>query len=179
MYIYHQKTSKASQQVKHDKNCWTEISITVNEAEYKCKVRNEITLLEFLRETLSLTGTKRGCDSGHCGACTVLMNGRAVNSCMTLAIQCDGATVTTVEGLASGEKLHPLQEAFIDANAIQCGFCTPGMLLSAKSLLDRNLNPTDQEIREALSGNLCRCTGYTKIINAVRDAGVRMREELS
>ena len=129
------------------------------------------TLLQLLRDELEMTGTKSGCESGECGACTVLFNGRAVNSCLFPAMEIEGATVTTIEGLAkpSGE-LHPLQTAFIEKGAVQCGYCTPGMIMGAKALLDENPNPTDEEIRHALAGNICRCTGYVQIIEAVKAA---------
>jgi len=129
------------------------------------------TLLQLLRDELEMTGTKSGCESGECGACTVLVNGRAVNSCLFPAMEIEGATVTTIEGLAkpSGE-LHPLQTAFIEKGAVQCGYCTPGMIMGAKALLDENPNPTDEEIRHALAGNICRCTGYVQIIEAVKAA---------
>jgi carbon-monoxide dehydrogenase small subunit len=132
-----------------------------------------MTLLQMLRQTLALTGTKNGCMSGECGACTVLLNGEPVNSCMVLAVECDGAHVVTVEGLAQDHSLDPVQEAILDHGGVQCGFCTPGVLISARALLDRNPNPTEGEIREALVGNLCRCTGYTPIIDAIRDAAAR------
>ncbi len=128
------------------------------------------TLLRVLRDDLGLTGTKEGCSEGDCGACTVLVDGQPVNSCLVLAAEVDGKQLLTVEGLAKEGVLHPLQRAFIAAGAVQCGFCTPGMLLSAKALLDRNPKPSEGEIREALAGNLCRCTGYVRIINAVRQA---------
>jgi len=131
--------------------------------------------LDVLREDLGLKGTKRGCDLGQCGACTVLLDGRPVLSCTLLSVQADGKKVTTIEGIASEGKLHPLQEAFVAEGATQCGFCTPGMILSAKALLDRNSNPADDEIRLAISGNLCRCTGYTKIIRAVKNAAQAMK----
>jgi len=131
--------------------------------------------LDVLREDLGLKGTKRGCDLGQCGACTVLLDGRPVLSCTLLSVQADGKKVTTIEGIASEGKLHPLQEAFVAEGATQCGFCTPGMILSAKALLDRNSNPADDEIRLAISGNLCRCTGYTKIIRAVQKAAQAMK----
>ncbi|MBU2550332.1 MAG: (2Fe-2S)-binding protein [Proteobacteria bacterium] len=127
-------------------------------------------LLQVLREDLGLTGTKHGCGLGDCGSCTVLLDGRPVNSCLVLAAQVQGREVTTIEGLSDGDRLHPLQESFIEKGAVQCGFCTPGMILSAKALLDRKKRPRESEIREALSGNLCRCTGYQKIVEAVRDA---------
>lgn len=125
-------------------------------------------LLDVLREDLFLTGTKRGCDSGECGACTVIMNGKAVNSCLVLATELDGSEITTIEGLGrSAEDLHPLQKAFIEKGAVQCGFCTPGLIMTAKAFLDTNPEPTEEEVRDAISGNLCRCTGYTKIVNAI------------
>jgi carbon-monoxide dehydrogenase small subunit len=129
-----------------------------------------MTLLRMLREKLALTGTKNGCEAGECGACTVLVDGEPVNSCMMLAVEADGRQVLTVEGLASKGQLSPLQEAFMEHNAVQCGFCTPGMLLSAYALLRRNPQPTEGEIKEALVGNLCRCTGYVRIIRAVQTA---------
>jgi carbon-monoxide dehydrogenase small subunit len=137
----------------------------------------ETTLLQLLRDNFILTGAKLGCDVGDCGACTVIVDGQAVNSCLILAGQADGRQVLTIEGLASRERLHPIQTAFENSGALQCGFCGPGVLLSAKALLDENLNPSTQEIRDALSGNLCRCTGYTKMIEAVQDAARLLREE--
>ena len=134
-----------------------------------------MTLLDFLREDLGLKGTKRGCDSGQCGACTIIMDGKTVNACLILAIQADGKEILTIEGLSSGGRLHPLQEAFVEEGAVQCGFCVPGMILSAKALLDEKKDPSEGEIREALSGNLCRCTGYVKIIKAVQKAAALMR----
>jgi len=134
-----------------------------------------MTLLDFLREELGMKGTKRGCDSGQCGACTILMDGKTINACLVLAIQADGKEIMTIEGLSSGGRLHPLQEAFVEEGAVQCGFCVPGMILSAKALLDEKKDPSEEEIREALSGNLCRCTGYVKIIKAVRKAAALMR----
>jgi len=147
------------------------IGLTVNGKEYEAAVAPNMTLADFLREELRLTGTKKGCEVGDCGSCTVIMNGRAVNSCLVLAVQASGKDIVTVEGLETDEGLHPLQEKFIENGAIQCGFCTPGMLLSAKTLLDKQPNPTEQEIRTAISGNLCRCTGYQKIVESIRDAG--------
>jgi aerobic-type carbon monoxide dehydrogenase small subunit (CoxS/CutS family) len=137
------------------------------------------TLLEVLREELDLTGTKHGCELGHCGACTVLVGGRPVLSCLMLAIEAQGAEITTVEGLARNNTLHPLQLAFAERGAAQCGYCTPGFLVSGAHLLARNTQPTRAEIKEALAGNLCRCTGYTKIIEAVELAAERMRAEQS
>jgi aerobic-type carbon monoxide dehydrogenase small subunit (CoxS/CutS family) len=129
-----------------------------------------MTLLQMLREKLALTGTKNGCASGECGACTVLLNGNAVNSCMVLAAECDGADVVTVEGLAKNGELDPLQKKMIELGGVQCGFCTPGVLMSAKALLMRNPNPSEYEIRDALTGNLCRCTGYNRIVEAIKAA---------
>ena len=134
------------------------------------------TLLDFLRDTLGLTGTKRGCEIGECGACTVLLDGVAVNSCLVLAPQVEGRQITTVEGLASGEILSPVQDAFLDHEAVHCGFCTPGMLMSATDLLNHNPSPTEQDIRIAISGNLCRCTGYVQIVEAIDEAARNMRE---
>jgi len=145
------------------------ITTTINGKKHELEVRPYLTLLDLLREELGLTGTKRGCEIGECGACTVLMNGQAVNSCLVLAPQIDGAEILTVEGLADGQKLHPLQEAFLDHDAVHCGFCTPGLLMSAKELLDRNPEPSDEEIRVAISGNLCRCTGYQQIVDAIKE----------
>ena len=148
-----------------EKSC--EISLRLNGRERRFRVEERETLLRVLRERAGLTGAKRGCDLGECGACTVILNGRAVNSCCVFAVQADGGTVETIEGLGTPDKPHPLQRAFIDAGAIQCGFCTPGMILAAKALLDREPHPSREAIRRALSGNLCRCTGYEKIERAV------------
>ncbi len=146
------------------------ITVTVNGEKEYLEVPSHMTLLQMLREKLALTGTKNGCSAGECGACTVLLDGEPVNSCMVLAVEVDGHEVTTVEGLARGDRLTPLQEAFIEHSAVQCGFCTPGMLISAEALLKRNPHPSEEEIKEALVGNLCRCTGYVRIIRAVRTA---------
>jgi len=155
------------------------IRLTVNGEPVEAAVAQNQTLVQFLREDLGLTGTKHGCGLGDCGACTILLDGKAVNSCLVLAIQANGSEVLTIEGLAENGKLHPLQQAFVDKGAIQCGFCTPGMILSAKALLEEKPNPTELEIRTALSGNLCRCTGYQKIVEAIDDAAKVMsgREE--
>jgi aerobic carbon-monoxide dehydrogenase small subunit len=150
------------------------LRLTVNGEARETLARSNETLLEVLRERLQLTGTKHGCELGECGACTVLVGGSAQLACLVLACELQGAEVTTVEGLASGGVLHPLQEAFVELGASQCGYCTPGMLLSAKALLDANPVPTREEIREALSGNLCRCTGYASIVDAVELAATRM-----
>jgi aerobic carbon-monoxide dehydrogenase small subunit len=144
------------------------IRIKVNGTPHVASVPANLTLLDFLRDHLGLTGTKKGCDTGNCGACTVLMDGKTVNSCLILAAEADGCSVNTIEGLQKGRKLHPLQKAFIEHGAIQCGFCTPGMILSAKALLDENPAPSDEQIRQALAGNFCRCTGYVKILEAVK-----------
>jgi carbon-monoxide dehydrogenase small subunit len=133
-------------------------------------------LVYFLRDELNLTGTHIGCDTGHCGACTIMMNGKTVKSCMVLAVQADGADITTVEGLADGEKLHPLQEAFWENHGLQCGYCTPGMLMSALFLLQRNPDPTEEEIRRGIEGNLCRCTGYVNIVKSIKAAAKKMGE---
>jgi carbon-monoxide dehydrogenase small subunit len=157
------------------------ISLTINSEWEQVDVPSQMTLLQMLREKLALTGTKNGCMSGECGACTVLMNGEAVNSCMVLAVECDGAMISTVEGLAHDHALDPIQEALLDHGGVQCGFCTPGILITARALLNRNPNPGEAEIREALVGNLCRCTGYLRIIDAVHDAALReaaLRPEL-
>lgn len=143
------------------------IELKLNGASRQFWVTQEETLLHLLREQAGLTGAKKGCDLGECGACTVIMDGRAVNSCCVFALQCDGAAVETIEGIGTETNPHPLQRAFVDAGAIQCGFCTPGMIMAAKALLDRNPSPSREEIQEALSGNLCRCTGYEKIERAV------------
>jgi len=141
--------------------------LTVNEESYEIQINPNRTLLDVIRNDLGLTGTKEGCGTGECGACTVLLDGEPVNACLTLALQAHGKKVTTIEGLGKDGTIHPLQEAFIAHGAIQCGFCTPGMILSAKALLDRKPNPEEMEIREALIGNLCRCTGYQKIVEAI------------
>lgn len=146
------------------------ITITVNDLVETLDVPHSMTLLQMLREELSLTGTKNGCTAGECGACTVLMNGEPVNSCMVLAAECDGAKIVTVEGLAKDGKLSKVQEAIIKSGGVQCGFCTPGMLISATALLARNPQPSEAEIREALVGNLCRCTGYFRIVDAIKEA---------
>ncbi len=151
------------------------ITVTVNGERHQVDVPDHRTLLDFLRQDLEIMGTKSGCETGDCGACTVILNGSAVNSCLVLAAEADGQNVLTVEGLAStNRELHPLQEAFVEHAAIQCGYCTPGMLLSAKVLLDDTPRPTEEEVKEALAGNLCRCTGYYSIVKAVMAAAQRM-----
>jgi carbon-monoxide dehydrogenase small subunit len=147
-----------------------EVSVTINGDEYVLGVKSHHTLLQVLRNQLGLTGPKPGCENGECGACTVLMDGEPVNACLVLAAEAEGHEIETVENLSKDGDLHPLQQAFIDHNAVQCGFCTPGMLMSAKGLLNRSPHPTEDEVREALAGNLCRCTGYIRIVDAVLDA---------
>jgi len=146
------------------------IWFTLNGSKIKLKVKSNETLLDVLRHRLKLTGSKKGCNTGECGACTVLMNGIPVNSCLILAPKANGKDVLTIEGLGSPDMLHPLQEAFVKSNAVQCGFCSPGMIMSAKALLDENPNPTREDVQEAISGNLCRCTGYLPIIEAILEA---------
>lgn len=144
------------------------IDLVVNGEHYSLEVESDRSLLNLLREDLNLTGTKKGCDKGDCGACTVLLNGKPVNSCLILAVQADSQKVTTIEGMAADDKLNPIQEAFIKHGAVQCGFCTPGMILTAAALLQENPRPTREEIQKAISGNLCRCTGYVQIIDAIQ-----------
>jgi carbon-monoxide dehydrogenase small subunit len=140
-------------------------------------VQEDRTMLDFLRKNMKLTGTKKGCDEGECGACTILVNGKPTTSCLMLAVQADQKEITTIEGVKRGGELHPLQKAFIEKWALQCGFCTPGMIMSALALLNNNQNPTEYEIRDAIAGNLCRCTGYTKIVEAISAAAEILREE--
>jgi len=147
-----------------------EIKLTVNGSLEQVRVPSNMTLMRMLRECLALTGTKNGCSAGECGACTVLLNGEPVNSCMVLAVECEEAEVVTVEGLAGDKQLDPIQEAMIHAGGVQCGFCTPGVLITSRALLDRNPNPSDDEISEALVGNLCRCTGYFRIMESIKEA---------
>ncbi|KAA0254095.1 (2Fe-2S)-binding protein [Acidobacteria bacterium ACD] len=151
------------------------ITLEVNGVSETVEVDVRTTLLRFLRDGLDLTGTKEGCNEGECGSCMVLLDSRPVNSCLVLAVEADGAKVTTVEGLSSGGELHPLQKAFLAHTAIQCGFCTPGMIVSAAALLREVPDPSEEEIRAALAGNLCRCTGYRQIVDAVREAAAAMR----
>ena len=151
------------------------ISVTVNGQRFEREVEPRQLLVQFIREELILTGTHIGCDTSYCGACTVLFNGEPVKSCTMLAVQADGGEVTTVEGLARDGKLHPLQESFSEHHALQCGYCTPGMLMSAKHLLDNNPNPSAEEIRKGIQGNLCRCTGYNNIFAAIADAAGKLR----
>ncbi|RJR41345.1 MAG: (2Fe-2S)-binding protein [Desulfobacteraceae bacterium] len=152
-----------------------EIKFVLNGQQHTLEVSPWRTLLEMIREDLQLTGTKEGCGQGECGSCTVIMGGKSVNSCLVLAVEADGQEITTIEGLAKGEKLHPIQEAFVEHAGMQCGFCTPGMIMSAKALLDKNSSPSPKEIREGISGNFCRCTGYTKIIESIGAAAEMMK----
>ena len=150
------------------------ISVTVNGAAREAEVESRLLLVHFIRENLRLTGTHIGCDTSHCGVCTVLLDGQPVKSCTVLAVQADGRSVATVEGLEQGGKLHAVQEAFTEKHALQCGFCTPGMLMTCSALLEANQRPSEQEIRQAISGNLCRCTGYLNIVKAVQQAAEQM-----
>ncbi len=147
------------------------ISLNVNDQDYEIATYPNRTLLEVLREDLSMKGAKEACDDGVCGACTVLMDGLPVRSCLLLAIEAQGRRITTIEGLSAGERLHPVQQAFLDHGAVQCGYCTPGMVLTAKALLDANPRPSEEEILTAISGNFCRCTGYNKILEAIASVG--------
>lgn len=144
------------------------INLTVNGIKHELDVEPTQTLIYVIREILELTGTKEGCGNGECGACTVIMNGQAVNSCLIIAVQANGSEITTIEGLMKDGELHKIQQAFVKHGAIQCGFCSPGMIMSAKALLDENPMPTEKEIRTAIAGNLCRCTGYVKIVEAIK-----------
>ncbi len=151
------------------------VTATINGAETSVMADNRMSLLELLRDAAGLTGTKEGCMTGDCGACSVVMNGRVVDACLVMAAEAEGAEIETVEGIADGKNLHPLQQKFLEHAALQCGICTPGFLVSAKALLEKNPDPSDEEIRYWLAGNLCRCTGYQQIIDAVRDAAAEMR----
>ena len=150
------------------------IELTINGKKRKVETTTSVRLLDLIRDDLHLTGTKEGCGKGECGACTVIMNGELVTSCLILAPQADGAVITTIEGVGDGENLDPVQEAFIETGAVQCGFCTPGMILAAKKLLEENPHPTEEEIKRGISGNLCRCTGYQKIFDAIKLAANRL-----
>ena len=152
-----------------------QINLKVNGVEYEALVEPRLMLVDFLRGELGLGGTHVGCEHGVCGACTILVNGAAVRSCLMLAVQVDGAELMTVEGLSPNGKLHPIQEAFVEERGLQCGFCTPGFLISVYELLTQNPNPSDEEIKDALGGNLCRCTGYQSILSSVRSAAVKMQ----
>jgi carbon-monoxide dehydrogenase small subunit len=152
-----------------------EVRMRVNGEEVMGWVEPRRTLLDFLRDDLNLTGTKKGCDFGNCGACTVLMDGKPINACLVLAMEAEGREILTIEGLSEGTTLHPIQDAFIQHGAVQCGYCTPGMILSAKALLDENPCPTEEEVRIAIAGNLCRCTGYKKIVEAILSSITKKR----
>jgi len=151
------------------------IKLTVNGAAHEAEVESRLLLVHFIRENLRLTGTHIGCDTSHCGACTVHLDGEPVKSCTVLAVQADGCKLRTVEGLEQAGKLHPVQEGFTEKHGLQCGYCTPGMMMTSVALLERNKSPSEQEIREAISGNLCRCTGYVNIVKAVQYAAEKMR----
>jgi carbon-monoxide dehydrogenase small subunit len=153
------------------------ITVTVNGEPHSAAVDSRLLLVHYIRENLSMTGTHIGCDTTSCGACTVLLDGRAVKSCTMFAVQADGHAVETIEGVASAGQLHPLQEGFWEKHGLQCGFCTPGMIMSAKALLEKNPDPTEEEIRWGISGNLCRCTGYVKIVEAIQYAAAKLREQ--
>ncbi|KUO51220.1 MAG: (2Fe-2S)-binding protein [Desulfitibacter sp. BRH_c19] len=150
------------------------IWLRVNDKEYTLEVESHLRLIDILRDKLKLTGTKEGCGEGECGACSVLMDGNIVNACLVLAVQAQGKEITTIEGIATGEELHPVQQAFLEEGAVQCGYCTPGMVISAVDLLNKKPSPTKSEIKRHLAGNLCRCTGYDKIIKAVQKASRRV-----
>jgi carbon-monoxide dehydrogenase small subunit len=150
------------------------INTAINGKPVSAGAEASTSLLEFLRDTLEYKGTKLCCNTGECGACTVIYNGKPINSCVTLAADADGAEITTIEGLADGDKLHPVQQAFIDTGAVQCGYCTPGYIMSVKALLDRTRKPTQNDIEEAVSGNICRCTGYAKIVDAIQLAAQKL-----
>jgi carbon-monoxide dehydrogenase small subunit len=153
------------------------ISVTVNGQSQTAEVDSRLLLVHFIREQLALTGTHIGCDTSNCGACTVLLDGTAVKSCTLFAVQADGQSVETIEGVADGGQLHPLQEGFWEKHGLQCGYCTPGMIMTAKALLSKNPNPTEEQIRQGISGNLCRCTGYMKIVEAIQYAAEKLREQ--
>jgi carbon-monoxide dehydrogenase small subunit len=150
------------------------INTTINGQSVSAKAEASASLLEFLRDTLEMKGSKLCCNTGECGACTIIYNGKPINSCVTMAADANGAEIVTIEGLANGDKLHPVQQAFIDTGAVQCGYCTPGYIISVKALLDRTTKPTAEDIEEAVSGNICRCTGYNKIVDAIHLAADRI-----
>lgn len=151
-------------------------TLTINNKKYDLALKGNETLIEVLRDHLGLTGTKTACDDSECGACTVMINGKSVLSCIVLACNAEGDDITTIEGLADEEDLHPIQKSFVDTGAVQCGFCMPGMIMSSKALLDKNTDPSQEEIEKALDGNLCRCAGYLKIFEAVRQAGKKIKK---
>jgi carbon-monoxide dehydrogenase small subunit len=151
------------------------INTRINGQAVSASAEASTSLLDFLRDTLELKGTKLCCNTGECGACSIIYNGKPINSCVTLAADANGAEITTIEGLADGDKLHPVQQAFVDTGAVQCGYCTPGYIISVKALLDRTTKPTAEEIEEAVSGNICRCTGYAKIVDAIQLAAEKLQ----
>ncbi len=153
-----------------------EVTIKVNGQDYTRSINPLLSLIDFIRDEIKLKGTKVGCGEGECGACTVILDGQTVNSCLVLAATANGKEVTTIEGLSSGDHIHPIQEAFLEVGAVQCGYCIPGMVLSTKALLDKNLSATDEEIKEGISGNLCRCTGYSKIIEGIKLAQEKLKK---
>jgi len=155
------------------------VTIEINGSSFTREVDSRLLLVHFLREDLQMTGTHIGCDTTHCGACTVLMDGRSIKACTVYAVQANGKSLTTIEGLENGGKLHPLQEGFHEEHGLQCGFCTPGMIMRAVELLGKNPNPTEDEIRTGISGNLCRCTGYVNIVKAVKNASEKMQKEVA
>lgn len=152
------------------------IKLTVNNEMHELEVENRRTLMEVIREELHLLGTKKMCDMGECGSCTVLMDGVAVNSCLVLAVEAEGKKIDTIEGVAQGGKLHPIQEEFVAKGGVQCGYCSPGMIMTAKAFLEKNPNPSEEEAKTAIAGNFCRCTGYVRIVEAILSAAERMRE---
>ncbi|MHB1811495.1 MAG: (2Fe-2S)-binding protein [Thermoplasmataceae archaeon] len=154
-----------------------DVTVTINGKEYSSKVEPRMLLVHFIRDVAGLTGTHVGCDTSNCGACTVVLDGKAVKSCTVLAVQCDNKRITTVEGLSKDGKLHPIQKSFVDKHGLQCGYCTSGMIMTSFWLLQRNRNPSEKQIREALSGNLCRCTGYENIVKAVKEAARNIMSE--
>ncbi|MDG6905989.1 MAG: (2Fe-2S)-binding protein [Nitrososphaerota archaeon] len=154
-----------------------QVTCKINGKEYSGSAEPRLLLVHFIRDVLNLTGTHIGCDTGHCGACTIIVNGKTVKSCMMLAVQANGADILTVEGLARGDKLHPIQQAYWENHGLQCGYCTPGMLMSSLFLLQRNPDPTDEEIRKGIEGNLCRCTGYVNIVKSIKAAAKKMQAE--
>jgi carbon-monoxide dehydrogenase small subunit len=151
------------------------VKFTVNGTPYELSIEPQELLVDVLRNQLDFTGTKKGCGTGECGVCTVIMDGKSVNSCLVLALEAEGKEILTIEGLGERDQLHPIQEAFVNRGAVQCGFCTPGMVLSAKALLDENPRPTEEEIKLAIAGNICRCTGYRKIVEAIQEASRNLR----
>jgi carbon-monoxide dehydrogenase small subunit len=160
-----------------EKSDTVRVTCKINGKDYSGNAEPRMLLVHFIRDELNLTGTHIGCDTGHCGACTIMMNGKTVKSCMVLAVQANGANILTVEGLAQGEKLHPIQQAFWENHGLQCGYCTPGMLMSSLFLLQRNPDPSDDEIRKGIEGNLCRCTGYVNIVKSIKAAAKKMQQE--